>query len=117
MISCKLIAEKQLSMLSDNSMILEISDFTDVTVSHCNPAMQVGCDELAQLWTNIAQTQSHESSQGLGLNIFLLDLKNKTPGFCWISQTTQSQWGWFQDSSVFWISLWFGFDDTSAVSQ
>lgn len=47
MISCKLIAEKQLSMLSDNGMILKISDFIDVTVSHCNPAMQVGCDELA----------------------------------------------------------------------
>jgi len=92
--SCKWIAVKQLSMLSDNSMILEISDFIDVTISHCNPAMQVGCDELAQLCTNIAQTQSHESSQDLGLIIFLIDLKNNTPAFCWISQTSQGQWGW-----------------------
>lgn len=42
--SCRLIAERQLRMLSDSSVIPETRGFADVTIGNCNPAHQVGSD-------------------------------------------------------------------------
>lgn len=66
-----------------------------MTICHCNPTIQVGCGQLAQLQASLAHAQSYEASQVLGLNIFLPNLKNRTPGLSWISQTSVSQCGWF----------------------
>jgi len=80
-------------MLSDSSVIPETGDFADVTICHCIPTMQVGYDQLAQLHASVAHTKSYEVSQVLGPNIFLPNLKNRTPGLSCISQTSLSQGG------------------------
>lgn len=82
-------------MPSDSSATPETRDFAGVTNCHCKLTIQVGCDQLAQLRTSVAHTQRHEDSQVLGLNIFLPNLKNRTPGLSWISQTSLSQRGLF----------------------
>lgn len=77
-------------MLSDSSVTTETRDFTDLSIRHCNPTIQVGCGQLAHLHASAANTQSYEASWVLCLNVFLPNLKNRTE--LDLSNITESMW-------------------------